>query len=554
LNLLKQAWHRMTAPHSGDPDQARHEYLAKTILAMVAGSLLLFTIPILAGWALGVFDSFGPIMILIIDIPVGIACGLAYRGRWQAASLVPILIFFLLGAYGSHQNGLIHTFLLAYVTATMLASMILGTRWQWIVMASSILVHILLGSTRDRASFEEILTYTITICGFYTGIALLQWFATSQLQRALAHVRQVAVDLHEEIAERKRAEAALARNAAEMAALYEASIEINAQTDLPILLQAIIRRAARLMDAANAGIFLFSPGSGDLKLAIHLPEEPAEALLEMETRLAGRAAQSSVPLAAGAGHGQERIPGIVQSSALAPQRPLLGVPLRAGGRAVGVLIVEGGGLPAFGADQIRLAGLFADQAAIAIENARLYAEVQRLATVDELTGLLNRRGLAEFGQREYERASRFARPLAAIFLDIDHFKKVNDTYGHPVGDQVLRELARRLRDHTREVDLAVRFGGEEFVILMPETGPEAAIRAAERVRVCMTDLPVRTSAGEMRVTLSLGVAQIEPGAAGLDALIDRADRAVLEAKKNGRNRVEFTAYQARTVERGARDG
>ena len=122
-------------------------------------------------------------------------------------------------------------------------------------------------------------------------------------------------------------------------------------------------------------------------------------------------------------------------------------------------------------------------AAIALENARLYAEVQQLVVVDELTGLYNRRGLVQFGEREFTRSARFARPLSALMIDLDHFKTVNDTYGHAAGDRVLRQVADCLRSKTRSVDILARYGGEELLLLLPEADLAQATQVAERLRL-----------------------------------------------------------------------
>ena len=123
----------------------------------------------------------------------------------------------------------------------------------------------------------------------------------------------------------------------------------------------------------------------------------------------------------------------------------------------------------------------ASQASIAIENAHLYAEVERLATMDELTGIANRRKLFEMGQREFDRARRYGTPLAAILLDIDRFKKVNDTYGHLVGDEVLRISASRMLEAVRQYDSLGRYGGEEFLAVLPGCSPADAVGTAERM-------------------------------------------------------------------------
>lgn len=186
---------------------------------------------------------------------------------------------------------------------------------------------------------------------------------------------------------------------------------------------------------------------------------------------------------------------------------------------------------------LELAQSFVAQAAIAIENARMYAETQHRAVVDELTGLYNRRGLFELGKRELERAIRFNHHLVALFLDIDHFKVFNDTYSYAIGDQVLRMFANCLRLHLREFDLVGRYGGEEFVVLLPEADLRSACEVAERVRCSVEALRVQTDKGETNITVSIGVCAKNPQLMDLEALINRAGQALHLSKQQGRNRV-----------------
>ncbi len=181
---------------------------------------------------------------------------------------------------------------------------------------------------------------------------------------------------------------------------------------------------------------------------------------------------------------------------------------------------------------------FAMYAAIAIDKARLYEEAQRLAITDDLTGLNNRRHLLQLAEHEFERSQRYQRPLSAIMLDLDHFKNINDTYGHPIGDQALRALAHSCRHHLRSVDILGRYGGEEFLALLPETGCEAAVEAAERIRKQVESQVLSSERGPVYFTISLGVATAENYAGfSLENLIKNADDALYEAKRTGRNRV-----------------
>lgn len=168
---------------------------------------------------------------------------------------------------------------------------------------------------------------------------------------------------------------------------------------------------------------------------------------------------------------------------------------------------------------------------------RLNAEVRRLALVDELTHVYNRRGFFELGRQEVARAKRFGTPLSAIMMDLDHFKWVNDTYGHVVGDEVLAEVALRCKQELREVDVFGRYGGEELVVLLPETEVEQACITAERLRRRLDRQPVSTERGSIPVTMSLGVARLEDPDVGLGGLLKAADQALYKAKASGRNRV-----------------
>ena len=158
------------------------------------------------------------------------------------------------------------------------------------------------------------------------------------------------------------------------------------------------------------------------------------------------------------------------------------------------------------------------------------------------TGLLNRRGFLQLGEREFERAVRFNRPLAALMFDLDHFKQVNDTYGHPAGDQVLRALTACFRQNTRGIDVIGRYGGEEFVLLLPETPLPEALQIAERLRESIASLsvPVCQLNGDslvvdVRITVSIGVAVVTPVIRKLSVLIELSDQAMYRAKASGRN-------------------
>ena len=210
------------------------------------------------------------------------------------------------------------------------------------------------------------------------------------------------------------------------------------------------------------------------------------------------------------------------------------LPLAAGENSLGALWMWG---PDLSENDLPAASLFAGQVAVALENARLYRRIQDLAITDELTGLYNRRGMFEVGRREAERASRFGHPLSALLIDVDHFKLINDTYGHTIGDQVLRAFAACCRRNVREVDVVGRMGGEEFIILLPEADLTNTRKAAERLRSRIRETGFETDAGEVHLTASIGVATYTASNKDLDELYRQADEALYIAKKSGRNQV-----------------
>src|SRR5207248_1556068 len=260
------------------------------------------------------------------------------------------------------------------------------------------------------------------------------------------------------------------------------------------------------------------------------------------------AAQRGYPEAAHAGVLEQVLPGGPVERALETEEPALGwggsalvVPLVSRGEVVGLVALESNRTGAYDEVKARLALSFTQPAVIAVENARLFDEVQRLATLDGLTGTHNRRHFMELAQLQYESARRFAQPLAAIMIDVDRFKEVNDTYGHAVGDQVLRTVADRCRRTLRSVDILGRTGGEEFAVLLPGTVHAAASSVlAERIRHAVADEPIDTEAGPVRVTISLGVASAGPDCRDLAALLRAADAALYDAKQGGRNRAAST--------------
>ncbi|MEV4513468.1 diguanylate cyclase [Dactylosporangium sp. NPDC049525] len=335
--------------------------------------------------------------------------------------------------------------------------------------------------------------------------------------------------------------------------------------DLDRILQVILQTATAATGAQSGVVLMVDPASGELRgqVAEGLAGfDVAELRLQLGDGLLGAVAASgeprrgridrdgpvlspteprcityvAVPIAA---------PGVGPTTGLEPQSDLPPA-------ARGVLaLYDRHGFDEFDDPDLITLRTFAGQAAVAVDNVRVHEEAQRLSLTDPLTGLSNYRYLRESLRREVERANRFGRSLAALALDLDRFKEVNDTYGHAAGDAVLAEFARRLRAEIREVDFAFRQGGEEFVVLLPETDATGAAVLAERLGAAVRRTPVlviSSTPGQaprhIPVTVSIGIAVFPIHGATGAAVLEAADDALYAAKAGGRDTYKIAPVAA----------
>ena len=214
----------------------------------------------------------------------------------------------------------------------------------------------------------------------------------------------------------------------------------------------------------------------------------------------------------------------------------LGMPLLAKNRVSGALLLTRKRRP-FSSNEVRLVRVLCNQAAIALENARVYGRVEQMAATDALTGLFNRRYFQQALEREMSRADRGASSIALMLLDIDHFKDLNDTYGHALGDAVLKKIADVLQGTLRKGDVLARYGGEEFVVLLSHATYDGAQEFAQRIWKAIGSARIHPGGGSHRVTASVGWALLPDDAETAESLIENADRALYFAKETGRNKV-----------------
>jgi diguanylate cyclase (GGDEF)-like protein len=298
-----------------------------------------------------------------------------------------------------------------------------------------------------------------------------------------------------------------------------------------------MRVLTRVVDFSVGGMAFLDEEELDVCLLVHRPASPAvieetkARLLEAVTRERG-----SEPFA----RVQARL--FTDAKAGMPEEVALGgfasYPIRTNAALTGMLGFAGKAAARLTGDSEAFLQTVAHQAKIVMENSRLFDKVKSLSIRDSLTGLYNHRHTMEQVANEFGRVGRYEGGVSLLMVDIDHFKRINDQLGHPAGDLILRDLARILKDTLRVVDSVGRYGGEEFVCILPHTNHEEALRTAERIRATIADHVFRAGQQQSRVTVSIGVATYP--SARVDSpggLLREADKALYRAKEAGRNRV-----------------
>ena len=313
---------------------------------------------------------------------------------------------------------------------------------------------------------------------------------------------------------------------------------LSSTHDLDRILTVVLETAMASTRAQAGMVLLFGPARTDIVLAVGRGVEergvPEGLCLPLGHGVSGRVAKSGDVVMGRLGDQ----PGQLQPGPGEPTTgSMIAVPLKSSGTVIGVLDLFDR-LDAENFDERDLGTIrtFASQATVAIDNVLLHEEAQRLSITDGLTGLWNYRYFTMTIGKEIERSARFGRPLALLMLDLDLFKNVNDTYGHQRGDAVLVEIAARVRGQVRDVDTVARYGGEEVVVILPETDEDGAVQAAERICDAVRRRPFgEPGEGAIDVTVSIGAAVFPAHGASATTLLRRADEALYEAKAAGRD-------------------
>ncbi|MGC4122697.1 MAG: sensor domain-containing diguanylate cyclase [Myxococcales bacterium] len=323
-----------------------------------------------------------------------------------------------------------------------------------------------------------------------------------------------------------------------IAVLFQLTKKINEAVPLPELLRAVAAAAIDLLDAETCSVMLLDDARTELlsKASAGLPaQEESSISFKVGEGVAGWVAEHGAPALIADVSTDSRfksVPGQVTRI-----RSLLTVPLITKEGIIGVITVTNEKPGVFQAEHEDLLMYLGSAIVKDLENARLY----RLSITDSLTKAFNRQYLYQRLPEEVERGRRYKDPLSVALFDIDHFKRFNDTYGHPAGDFVLKEVVRLAQGQSRDVDALVRYGGEEFLVLLPNTPLDGARVIAERIRKAVEQAEFPWSDRRLRVTISVGIATLGDDVPNDEALLKKVDDALYKAKQTGRNRVEPAA-------------
>ncbi len=318
---------------------------------------------------------------------------------------------------------------------------------------------------------------------------------------------------------------------------HDAARALTSSLDLPTILRSILEQMERFFHPESWSLLMFDEQRRDLyyTLARGVSNDALQSIrIRLGVGMAGWVALHGEPLIT-TDDGSNR-PIASETSSASRRHSAICLPLRSRERTLGVLQLTHVEPQALTDDAITFLYILCDYAAIAIENARAVERIQELTITDDCTHLFNARHLAATLPIEVERARRFVVPLSILFVDLDHFKQVNDAHGHPAGSRMLAEVAAVIRQTMRTVDICFRYGGDEFVVLLPQTPRDSAMEAARRILTALRDTLFLQPEGLcLTMTASIGTASYPEDGASAAALLDRADQRMYQVKNSTRD-------------------
>ena len=352
-------------------------------------------------------------------------------------------------------------------------------------------------------------------------------------QRELAQKNVELEDLYSSEKQRTR----------ELNAIYQATSALLSTLDLNRLLKTILDAALQALPQAGKGLLLLREDDHtiwNIKAAVGWDVVPdPDVLTSPLSEPMEKAAQKKEFMIV-----KEKFQVNANSNGNNPweiieEGPILLGPLYLNKALIGFLVLSTPNSEVIQDMDLKLWEAFGATATAAIHNAQLHQKVQQLALTDPLTGLHNRRGFTVLASQQIKQAQRYKAPLVVMMIDLDHFKQVNDQYGHQAGDQVLVEVTRRMRSTLRESDILGRYGGEEFVVLLPDTDHKEGKQIGKRLLETVRDRPIDTHQGQIPLTISIGMTVYDEWEASLKTMLEKSDAALYRAKEAGRDQIQY---------------
>ncbi len=327
----------------------------------------------------------------------------------------------------------------------------------------------------------------------------------------------------------------------ELTILHDVAKALTSSLNLDSLLQTIMEKVAACFRPDTWSLLMTDEENHELYFAIAVGDA-SESLKSVRLRIgegiAGWVAEHGLPLVVPDVSKDERFASRIDQLTRWETRSILCVPLTSKNKILGVIQLINVDMSTFGEDQFMLLQAMADYAAIAIDNARAVEKIQELTITDDCTGLYNARHLYNSIEAEVYRSSRFGYEFSILFLDLDRFKLVNDSYGHLIGSRLLAEIGSTIKSHLRLIDFAFRYGGDEFVALLPQTGKHSAQIVARRLRDILRNTKFHLGEGlDLNIRASMGVASFPDDAKNAHELIRKADEMMYTIKNTTRDAI-----------------
>lgn len=329
------------------------------------------------------------------------------------------------------------------------------------------------------------------------------------------------------------------RYSQELDVLRATVADITSELELPKLLDTILERAISLLEADGGDVCIYDAENNHLRVVTsrNIPCDSIGTIVHIGEGAAGLAALNRETVIL---DDYSMWSGKMKIFENAGIHASLISPISIGERLIGTItIFHFDPKKRFNEDDRRLLSMFAQHAANAMDNAMLFEKIQKMARTDPVTGLLNRRALLEMGKSEVLRSQRLNHPISVIMVDLDNFKPINDQFSHLAGDIALREIATVMQKNLRNIDIIGRYGGDEFIILLPEARQYEAKAACERLRSQIKDTEININEEKVSFTASIGYVSHDENPPNLEKMINQADQAMYESKKSGKNRIAY---------------